>query len=1390
MLWTAPVVGLDPFVISALDQDPELPDPASPDEEPYGPSEGEDLHPPDDLDDLMESPPQPPPPQVQHGSDWEPPVLRPDDPVPPGSSRGNGHDDPAVPDSDVSPKERQAWEAKISRFHRAAGHPTARNLARMLQDAQVEPWKVKAALQYRCPACEEQKPGGSSSKQVPNVSIRPLPQAWEQVGINIAEWEVPGQDLKVKFILLMDMATGYRVTESLATYKHGQVWNESAEDVMKAITLRWIMDKPRPKVIVPDNANTMLSQRVMDFLADLTIEVLPPPEGECWSHGLVERNIQHVKETASRIQRGSPDQDPTYSLALATSAVNSTEFKKGFSSIQWAFGRQAELSDDELRQQLCLPVDRQQEEPFLRLLQQRQVAEENARTARARLAISKLKNTSIRQPVRTFSMAQPVMMWRKFLPHTIYRGRKGGYRPTMRPRWIGPGRIVFHELVRGQDEEDREQIVWVLLGNKLYRASVHSVRPLSAREQGIFELTGDQSHRWHQLTDMIPKRNYTDVTGEVPQAGDVEGPHLPPLPDGSTILPRYRVRRKAPVGFDGRPQVQPGLPSGPSPSVLPPAPVSSVNEYEIKPGPAPDDLSAEGNLDGDEVTGNDIPKKSSRRSSIASRTPLLSDPSSIAEDQPEDALPPLQGSDDAVPEPDEKRPRTGSAHVSEDDLDFLDFNQCILDSNEGYIMELELDFSSNRQKKSFMNNPHAFLVKKLAGSEVSFRKLNGEERRLFENAKTSEVSSFIRTEAVRRCLSFEELQKAKNSDRVLRARWVLTWKQIPPEDRQEALDDRTSKGDLSVIDKSGTRKAKARIVVLGFEHPDLLQSTFRSSAPVQSQLMRNLSLALTAQRGWILEGLDMSTAFLQTGSVEMQQEELYTSGVPELKHALGANEDEVLRLLRNVYGNATAPRGLWKDLDRTFTKLGAHRIIGDSSFWVWLQKNPHPRNEADQMEIIGYVGGHVDDFNRSGDLENPEWLSIRAAIDKAYKWGTMKSQSFRHTGIDLQVCEHNDERWIQLSQDFYAESLTDLAIPVHRLRDDPASPLNRSEIAACRASLGAMQWLATQTQLQICARVNLLLTELTTSPTVTSAKEVQELIKEARGNPITLQLWRLPEVQHWQDMCVITLADQAWGNRPQGGSTGGYITFLDGPQHVQGKAGRLSIVSWKTWKLRRKAISTNDGEIQSMLEGEDANFRTRFLWCQLNGCVCKDDLLQHATAMVSFVKGINGTDSRGGFDAINKNEGPLLGLSNVRSALQAYQLREQLQASDGSLIWISGDWNLADAMTKKSKVARQGLMQYLINSVWKLTYDPGFIQSEKKAKASGTSAVSQMRLSRASPLGLIRPSGECPRKFWTDATAAFRLDIHACTSALAVLPLQALSPGSSHRVRKGVTAAP
>ena len=129
-----------------------------------------------------------------------------------------------------------------------------------------------------------------------------------------------------------------------------------------------------------------------------------------------------------------------------------------------------------------------------------------------------------------------------------------------------------------------------------------------------------------------------------------------------------------------------------------------------------------------------------------------------------------------------------------------------------------------------------------------------------------------------------------------------------------------------------------------------------------------------------------------TGKTE-EARKIWTYGVPELKQALGAEDHEVFRILKNAYGNSTAPRGLCEDVDRAFTELGGKRILGDSSFSFWIHPNPHPRSERDQFKTIGFVGGQVDDFNRAGNLECEEWLKGCQEIDKAYKWGTVNPKS-------------------------------------------------------------------------------------------------------------------------------------------------------------------------------------------------------------------------------------------------------------------------------------------------------------------------------------------------------------------------------------------------------------
>ena len=95
---------------------------------------------------------------------------------------------------------------------------------------------------------------------------------------------------------------------------------------------------------------------------------------------------------------------------------------------------------------------------------------------------------------------------------------------------------MWYEWVPGQGEGDRVQIAWAVIGSNVFRASVHSIRPLSEREQFLWEAQGDNSWKWKELEDMLPGRAYTDVTGEEPKQEETLEPYLPKQPNKDTYL--------------------------------------------------------------------------------------------------------------------------------------------------------------------------------------------------------------------------------------------------------------------------------------------------------------------------------------------------------------------------------------------------------------------------------------------------------------------------------------------------------------------------------------------------------------------------------------------------------------------------------------------------------------------------------------------------------------------------------------------------------------------------------------------------------------------------------------------------------------------------------------
>ncbi len=86
------------------------------------------------------------------------------------------------------------------------------------------------------------------------------------------------------------------------------------------------------------------------------------------------------------------------------------------------------------------------------------------------------------------------------------------------------------------------------------------------------------------------------------------------------------------------------------------------------------------------------------------------------------------------------------------------------------------------------------------------------------------------------------------------------------------------------------------------------------------------------------------------------------------------------------------------------------------------------------------------------------------------------------------------------------------------------------------------------------------------------------------------------------------------------------------------------------------------------------------------------------------------------------NEGATLGLSSIRTAIQAYLLKQNFSTPGLSLRWVNGSWNIADALTKESPESRKSFIEYLKKQTWCLKYDPNFI-SARKSKAQHSAEV-------------------------------------------------------------------
>jgi hypothetical protein len=187
------------------------------------------------------------------------------------------------------------------------------------------------------------------------------------------------------------------------------------------------------------------------------------------------------------------------------------------------------------------------------------------------------------------------------------------------------------------------------------------------------------------------------------------------------------------------------------------------------------------------------------------------------------------------------------------------------------VFSVEIPLPENkRDVKRFAKDSQSWVngrMKDKKGVELKWSEIPKHRIPDFQQAKAKELSNWLKQSAVR--LAGQHVPR----ERTLRMRWVFNIKQ--------------------------DGSAKARLVIVGFEDPDL--TTLRRSSPVMTRRTRGLFLTMCSFKNWNALKGDVRAAFLQGESSEVDRE-IFARLVKELSEALGGDDQSYVQILSNFEG--------------------------------------------------------------------------------------------------------------------------------------------------------------------------------------------------------------------------------------------------------------------------------------------------------------------------------------------------------------------------------------------------------------------------------------------------------------------------------------------------------
>eukprot|EP00435_Cladocopium_sp_Y103_P055618 s618_g18.t1 len=1148
----------------------------------------------------------------------------------------------------------------VQRLHKNLGHVSSETLCRMLEEIQATDDVMTAAKHYVCPACYARKrpsqaPPSSGVKTTEFNERIQVDSHWIQCEDSaVAQKEpAPGTPAAARkkreisgrqcVLTIVDHATRFCAVRILR--------GETAEEFTKGIERMWFKHFGLPKHLRIDEAKGWASKHVREWASSRAINLeVQPAEQHTWL-GVVERKHQVIRRALELYQDdlGRHDLSALKEAAIyVPHAINQTAMVKGFTPQQWVLGKSMTHVHG-LTSEIFNPGQEPLDEAgaFSQIQKRRQAAQIAWIKADSDAKLRRAFNQKFQDVTEQLVVGQRCWFW-----------RIAGSGILQKAKWRGPARVVAIE------DHDGTRVLWLCHGTSLVRCGERQVRPL-VEESGFLQVADPKAalkdlemlkaRSTTQFKDELQadiEPNLEDNLEEPPFADNIDDYIEPSLANSEDLAERdnlpgiVNMVLPIPLRNDLAERDRERTPRREGHGRM--ASIATTNEPEAPPDEMMDD-----------------PAKSKRKPSTAdlqddAKVPRTKSPSSAAA---------ASSSTPAVADIANQQSQAAGVPVPDDGDDSLSVEVDI----EKVVGKLPGGW---RCIEGGFELDDAYYVAYRKG-EVNPRKLNLEEQEKFIDGKKAELSQYF-SNLVWEFATPDEGLRAERRGRAITARWVLTWKKIEQEDGPVRW------------------KAKARLVLRGFEDPDVL--TLDKAAPTASRLARQTLLALAGWMKWIIFCGDVRAAFL---SGKNFTRELIVKLPNDCAALLGVVPPCYMKMLKSAYGLSDAPLLWYEEADSRLQRGGWKRHALDKCCYYLVDK-------ANPDMILGILILHVDDLLIAGQADHPQFQEAIAELKKNFQFGKWEQLA---DGAPIKYCGgviELKDGYVQTSYEDYINKICPMTVRKGRPVEEVLTDQEKSK---ARGLIGALQWPAGQGVPALAASVSIQAGDLAGGDgrVLTELNKTLRFAKSVAGNK--MRFLAAPEgnaVVNISDLAIVMYVDAAFDVRRDHSSQGGYIIVVGHKSVLQGNKVPTSTVSWRSFKLARVCRSSLAAECQALSTGLDElllvkNFITHLQYPNLS----LKEVQKAAVGNCAVV-----TDCKSLYDGLKREN--IQQAADKRVALECLVAKELISTMQCQTRWISSERQLADGLTKVG--ARQNFSERYKGGYVVLVADETYTAAKRKTK--------------------------------------------------------------------------